>query len=164
MNFLNCIVQCLLSCLQAIIEELTKFAYVYVGLYGFSFLEAGRNVVQLFQNKGWTVIISDDLADNVLTMMSVAVGLATGLIGLIFGSLDADMFADLGLDNATGGGFLIGFFTGFLFSSVLFSVVGSAVNTGTYSIICCQERTVSALTLFRIPRILTKPLMHILIS
>lgn len=30
-QFLSCIIQCLLSCLQAIIEEINKWAYVYVG-------------------------------------------------------------------------------------------------------------------------------------
>jgi len=133
--FLSCIIQCILSCLEAILEEITKFAYVYVGLYGFSFLEAGRNVIQLFQQKGWTVIITDDLADNVMFMMSVAVGLATGLVGMIMGVLDANMFAQLGL-HAAGGGFMIGFLTGFLISTVLLSIVGSAVNT---VIVCYAE-------------------------
>jgi len=104
-------------------------------LYGFSFLDAGRNVVQLFQNKGWSVIIADDLADNVLFMMSVAIGIATGLVGVIFGALDPDMFEELGL-HAVAGGFIIGFLTGLLFSCVLLSVVGSAVNT---VIVCYAE-------------------------
>lgn len=40
-----------------IIEYLNKWAYVYVGLYGYSYLEAGRNVITLFENKGWTAIV-----------------------------------------------------------------------------------------------------------
>lgn len=85
--------------------------------------------MQLFQNKGWTAIITDDLADNVLFMMSLAIGLATGLIGMVFGLLDSGMFEQLGVGHAAGGGFLIGFLTGYLFASVLLSIVGSAVNT-----------------------------------
>lgn len=134
--FLSCIIQCLLSCLQSILEELTKFAYIYVGLYGFGFIDAGRNVIQLFQQKGWTVIITDDLAENVLFMMSMAIGLATGLIGLVIGWLDSSMFEDFGLESSAGPAFLIGFLTGFVFSSVLLSVVASAINT---VIVCYAE-------------------------
>jgi hypothetical protein len=132
-QFLHCIIQCLLGCLESILEEINKWAYVYVGLYGFGFLEAGRNVIQLFQHKGWSVIITDDLCDNVLFMMSVAIAMGTGLIGLVFGLIDPNMLADIlgedGGGSAAMAGFLIGGLVGLLFSAVLFSVVGSAVNT-----------------------------------
>ena len=95
-------------------------------------MEAGRNVIQLFEHKGWSVIITDDLCDNVLFMMSVAIAMGTGLIGLIFGLLDPKMLASiLGEDggNAALAGFVIGALVGLLFSTVVLSVVGSAVNT-----------------------------------
>jgi hypothetical protein len=129
LQFLSCIIQCILSCIQSIIEEFTKFAYVYVGLYGFSFIDAGKNVVELFQQRGWTVIITDDLADNVLFMMSVAVGLVSGLLGLFFGLFDSGMFVDFGINDAAGAAFGIGFLVGFSFASVIFAVVASAINT-----------------------------------
>jgi Plasma-membrane choline transporter len=80
---------------------------VYVGLYGFGYVEAGRNVIQLFEQKGWTVIITDDLADNVLSMMSVGVGLITGLIGMIAAANDPNLLA--GLELANGGTGTAGF-------------------------------------------------------
>jgi Plasma-membrane choline transporter len=136
MQFLRCIIQCILSCIQGIIESLNRWAYVYVGLYGFSYLEAGRNVVQLFENKGWTAIVADDLADNVLLMMTFAIGCASGLVGLVVGFFNSSMFTDLGYDHAAAPSFLIGFFAGFLFSSIIMSVVGSGVNT---VIVCFAE-------------------------
>ena len=136
LQFLACIIQCILSCIESIIEELNRWAYVYVGLYGFSYLEAGRNVIQLFQAKGWTVIITDDLADNVLFMMSVAIGLGSGLVGLVMGFLDVNMFANLGFEHAAGPAFVVGLLTGFMFASIIMSVVASAVNT---VIVCYAE-------------------------
>jgi Plasma-membrane choline transporter len=109
---------------------------VYVGLYGFSYLEAGRNVLQLFEQKGWTAIISDDLCDNVLFMISVAIALATGLVGLLIGCMDPYMFQDAGFQSAVGPGFAIGMIVGFLLSSIIMGVVGSAVNT---VIVCFAE-------------------------
>jgi Plasma-membrane choline transporter len=120
------------------IDSPSDFLYkiVYVGLYGFNYIEAGRNVVQFFQHKGWTAIISDDLASNVLFMMSVAVGLASGLVGLVVSLADSNMFYNLGFDNSMEPAFMIGFFSGFLFASVILSVVGSGVNT---VIVCYAE-------------------------
>mmetsp|Transcript_36165 Transcript_36165/g.79151 ORF Transcript_36165/g.79151 Transcript_36165/m.79151 type:complete len:505 (+) Transcript_36165:52-1566(+) len=135
-NFLVCIIDCILGCIEAIIEYLNKFAYVYVGLYGYSYLEAGKNVITLFQNKGWTTIITDDLAENVLFMMSVGIGLVTGLVGLIISSIDKDIFAGIGYDDAGGVGFVLGFLVGYVLASILMSVVGSAVNT---CIVCFAE-------------------------
>ncbi len=90
----------------------------------------------LFQNKGWTVIITDDLAENVLFMMSVLIGLLTGLVGYMIASLDQNIFADFGFDSPGGVGFLFGFLVGLVFSSILMSVVASAVNT---VIVCFAE-------------------------
>lgn len=39
-------------------------AFVYVGLYGYSYIEAGKNVITLFKNRGWEAIIADDLISN----------------------------------------------------------------------------------------------------
>ena len=37
---------------------------MYVGLYGYGYLEAGKNVISLFKNRGWEAIIADDLIGN----------------------------------------------------------------------------------------------------
>lgn len=73
---------------------------------GYGYLEAGRNVITLFQNKGWSSVIADDLADNVLFMVSVAIGLFTGLVGLILGKIDQDLFAGIGVEDSGVVGFV----------------------------------------------------------
>jgi hypothetical protein len=102
MQMLTCILDCILGCIEDIIEYFNKWAYVYVGLYGFGYLEAGRNVIQLFQQKGWTVIISDDLCDRVLFLISLGVGLLTGLVGLACAVADPNLLAGLALEEGTG--------------------------------------------------------------
>lgn len=136
MSALVCIIQCILRCIESIIEYFNQWAYVYVGLYGFSYIEAGRNVLHLFQQKGWTVIITDDLADNVLFMMSVGIALVCGMLGFILGTADPDIFSGIGWDDAAGPGFLVAFFVGLLLSSILLGVVNSAINT---VIVCYAE-------------------------
>ena len=135
-QILNCIIDCILGCVQSIIEYLNKWAYVYVGLYGYSYLEAGKNVITLFEHRGWTTIITDDLVDNALLMVSFGIGLATGLVGLLFAYIDKYSFQALGYSNVGAVGFIIGFLAGFVISSILMSVIGSATNT---VIVCYAE-------------------------
>jgi hypothetical protein len=135
-RLLVCIIDCILACIEGIIEYLNKWAYIYVGLYGYNYLDAGRNVISLFAAKGWSSIITDDLANNVLTMMSFMIASLTGLVGYILASMNNNLLADLGLESPGGTGFLFGFFIGFIFSSLVMSIVSSAVDT---VIVCFAE-------------------------
>lgn len=46
-------------------------------------MEAGKNVITLFKNRGWEAIIADDLVGNTLFLMSVIVGGLSGIVGLL---------------------------------------------------------------------------------
>ena len=80
-SMLLCCAQLLLSCIEQLAEYFNQWAFVYVGVYGYSFMEASRNVVALFRYRGWTAIIADILVDTVLLMMSLIVGVLTGIVG-----------------------------------------------------------------------------------
>jgi hypothetical protein len=95
---LACIAECLLGCLQGIAEYFNKWAFIYVGLYGYSYLEAGKNVITLFKNRGWDAIIADDLIGNVLFLVSIIVGAITGVIGIII-EASSDFFEEAGGDS-----------------------------------------------------------------
>ena len=95
-NMLSCVISCILACIQGMVEEFNKWAYVYIGLYGMSYLEAGHNAVQLFEQRGWTVLITDDLSDNVLLMVNFSIGLVTGLVGLTLATVDKRLFRGIG--------------------------------------------------------------------
>lgn len=92
--------------------------------------------MQLFEHKGWTSIISDDLADNVLFMISVTIGLGSGIVGMIAAVMSNNAFSSLGFEQSAWPGFFVGFLSGFLFASIIMSVVGSGVNT---VIVCYAE-------------------------
>merc|ERR1719410_1054481 len=100
---LLCLAECLLACLQDIMEYFNTWAFVFVGLYGYTFLESGKNVINLFKTRGWTTIITDTLAQGVLGMVSAAAGLVALCIartqGMVFGD-------ELGASAAS---FFIGF-------------------------------------------------------
>mmetsp|Transcript_3332 Transcript_3332/g.5120 ORF Transcript_3332/g.5120 Transcript_3332/m.5120 type:complete len:82 (+) Transcript_3332:1586-1831(+) len=51
---------------------------IHVGIYGYDFMTAGKNVVTLFKARGWTSIISSNLVSRDLAIIAVFIGLATG--------------------------------------------------------------------------------------
>ena len=104
---------------------------VYVGLYGFSFVEAGGNVMKLFRERGWTSIITDNMTDTVLFMVSLGIAILVGILAIFTSAIQG------GSDGGTVGvSFVIGFIVGFGMCTTLFSVVSSAVNT---VIVCYAE-------------------------
>lgn len=130
-SLLLCVVDCLLGILESLAEMFNKWAYVYVGLYGYGFVEASLNVLQLFKARGWTSIIADMLVDTVLLMVSLCVGVITGIVGAIVGGA-----MQPGRGDVIGGAFVVGGIIGFVLCSTLFGLISSATNT---VVVCFAE-------------------------
>lgn len=129
-SMLLCLADCLLSCIESLAEYFNKWAYCYVGLYGYGFIEASINVLHLFQARGWSAIIADTLVDTVLFMLSICGGLVTGVIGILIATA-------MGQGTETlAGAFLVGMIIGIVLCSTLFGLVSSATNT---IIVCFAE-------------------------
>ena len=103
------------------------WAFVFVGLYGYPFVEAGKNVMTLFQSRGWTTIITDNLAQGVLGLVSVAIGLITGLVAMAIANARGMVFGDE--VGASAAAFFVGFIAGAVLAFTLLTLVSSAVNT-----------------------------------
>lgn len=133
-GILLCLAECLLALLADVMEYFNQWAFVFVGLYGYDFLTAGKNVLNLFNTRGWTTIITDSLAQGVLGMVAVAVGLITGLVALAISHSKGMIFGDeLGASAAS---FFLGFTIGWGLTNTLMTLVSSAVNT---VIVCYAE-------------------------
>lgn len=116
---------------ESLVEYFNRWAFVYCGLYGFSFMEAGKNVMQLFRNRGWTAIIADTMIDTVLFMVSLGVGLLIGLVAIVVAAVVGS-----GDGTTMAISFLIGCMVGYAITATLFSIVSSATNT---VIVCYAE-------------------------
>lgn len=119
---LLCCLDCLLSLLEGFLEFFNKYAFVYVGVYGYPFITAGKKVMTLFKERGWTVIINDNLISNALGLMCFVVALLSGLVPFIFVASDESG----GIKAAVVG---IGFFVALLLSMTIMNIVDSAVTT-----------------------------------
>jgi hypothetical protein len=127
---LICLVQCLLQLLEQAAEYFNKWAFIYVGLYGYSYLEAGQNVLTLFRERGWSAVISDNLTARVLGMMGFAIGLGTALMAALIAGLVMSVSSHYdqgGLIIA--GSVVLALIIGMVLASIIFGVVNSGVDT-----------------------------------
>jgi hypothetical protein len=146
---LACVLECLLYVMRRWLEYFNSWAFCYVGLYGYDYLTAGKNVIQLFQNQGWSTFASDRLIFRVLyasqlTIALVSGGIATLIDTAVGGSMvgvvslvvtdTTDDISDATASHVTA--FLLGLLLGLILSRCSLFVVESAVRT---IIICFAE-------------------------
>lgn len=125
-EFVNCVQQCIANCVDNLSDHFNPWALTYVGLYGYGLLDAGHNATDLFEKRGWTTIVSDDLVANVLLMFSIVVGGVTGCFGILLQGIDELEFSSFHEPIFTA--FVIGLGVGLVLTSVLFAIISSSVN------------------------------------
>lgn len=124
---LGCI-NCIVLCIEKWVEYFTRFAYAYVGIYGYSFVSSGKRVIRLFQAKGWSAIANDSLIANVLMLGKVVVGFGGAAAGWgVVAEGDQTKFAGLYYPEATMG--ITGFLIGYSVADVIMTVIDGAVAT-----------------------------------
>lgn len=74
-----CISECCGRVLDDVLDYFHQWAFVFVGIYGYGYVESGRKVLELFVAKGWTAIISERLASYVTGCITLTMGILTGL-------------------------------------------------------------------------------------
>lgn len=108
----------------------------YVGIYGTSYLQSGKSVIELFRARGWTSIISDKLVGYTLGFVTFAVGIVTGFIGLVLERIlanknengERESFIFGPVDGSRYWAFGVSFLVGLWVCSVMMNVVQGAVN------------------------------------
>ena len=124
---LNCIQSCISSCVDSISYNANSWGFTYIGLYGYSFLDASRHASELFEKRGWTMIVSDDLVPNVLLITSLVLGGVTGCFAYVLSMMDRLHVTNLDAPDLMS--FAEGIIIGLALTSVLFGVISSSVNT-----------------------------------
>mmetsp|Transcript_23643 Transcript_23643/g.35257 ORF Transcript_23643/g.35257 Transcript_23643/m.35257 type:complete len:564 (+) Transcript_23643:134-1825(+) len=119
-----CVQECIVGCVDKMSDIFNPWAFTYVGLYGYSFKEAGHNATELFKTRGWAKIINDDLIPNVLFMVSIVIGGVTGFFGQLIQENANFGFSSEHRPGLTS--FLIGLCVGLVVSSVLLTIINSA--------------------------------------
>jgi hypothetical protein len=127
-ELLLCVLECITSFLDRLVTYFNQWSFVYIGLYGYDYLTAGKKVTELLLDRGWTAVINDNLVVRVLTLVSLMVGASTGVVGLLIVSVRPSWVAEWG-SSGTALAFFLPAMIGIAMSHVMMSVVVSAVDT-----------------------------------
>lgn len=76
-------------------RNVNQWSYAYIGLYGYKFWESGSKASQLFEARGWTQVVSDDLIMTAMGMSSIIIGGSTAFMGLIVEEVDGYDFTSI---------------------------------------------------------------------
>jgi len=126
-RFVGCCLECLLSCIQDIVEYIDSYAYTICAIYGSDYCDAVGEVMTLFKGNGFTMIINDDICETVLSLGSLAGGcLSTGAaVGYLYvaGASDTDFWA--------------GGVAAFIIGLSIIGVVNASLSSGVKSFYVC---------------------------
>jgi len=119
--FLACCAACCLSWIESLVEYFNMYAYTRVAIYGLDFRTAAKETWDLFKNRGFEVIINDDLTGMVLSMGALIGGVLTGLFGAFWAkALNFSGWEVIGV---------ISFVIGYIMVTLIMNVIQSAVAT-----------------------------------
>eukprot|EP00659_Diplonema_papillatum_P020872 gene20872-32192_t len=119
--FVQCIVVCILRCLEDLLRYFNDYAYVQVAMFGKSCLTAAKDTFAIIkQGGGWDAIINDSLIDRVFFVFNLLGGLVVGFVVFFMAELNWAWFV-IGLIE---GFIIISIFMRLLYSGVLTVFVG----------------------------------------
>ncbi|EQC40549.1 hypothetical protein SDRG_02439 [Saprolegnia diclina VS20] len=117
------VASCLMSCLVSLFELFSHWAFVYVGVYGNTFVQAGKATMQLFKARGFTTLLNDELISSALAFSAFVVALICSGVGVALCAIDTSATATLVLVG------LGSFFMALAVALVVLSTIDGAVAT-----------------------------------
>jgi len=122
-NIFLCIIDCLLSCIEGLVQYFNTYAYAQIAIYGRSYIESAKATWELLCSKGIDALINDDLTGFALLCGSFIGGIVCAIAGVLMAYSDSSLKS-----YATAFG-VMGFVIGFFLCMTVLNVVRSAVIT-----------------------------------
>ncbi|KAG5464049.1 hypothetical protein LSCM1_00229 [Leishmania martiniquensis] len=79
-GFLRCLLECMLRCLQSIVEYFNRYAFVHVAIYGCSYIEGAKRTFALCQQCFFAAYFNDCLVTPTLNMFTLSISLLFALL------------------------------------------------------------------------------------
>lgn len=114
-DFVKCIIECIIGCIERAMEYFNHYAFVFVAIYGCSYIDAAKKTWELVNQCFWKAYFNDALVGVTITFASWGF---SALVGAIAGAV-AGSYA-LGI---------IVFFVMFSMHMIIFRAVESLVTT-----------------------------------
>ena len=131
----------LLHLVEKALKYFNKYAYCYVAGYGMGFLESASKVTTLFQEKGWTAIVNDNLVSNALTFAVLGMTAVTAVLGAFSSIFLRVPLERVGVTDPLIVLSIVGALMGFAVSIVL----TNALSSGVAMVFVCMAENPDAL-------------------
>ncbi|KAG0371165.1 plasma-membrane choline transporter-domain-containing protein [Gamsiella multidivaricata] len=139
MQFIACLIDCLLACLQGLAEYVNKYAFAQVAIYGKPYIRAAKDTWHILQDRGVEQIINDNLIGNVWGMAAILGGVLSGLASYLY-----LRFADPSF-NINGQFTVIIVVMGFVMGLQIVFTVGTVIDSGVVATFVCLAEDPAAL-------------------
>ncbi|KAJ2721942.1 putative choline transporter, neither null mutation nor overexpression affects choline transport [Coemansia sp. Benny D115] len=83
-QLLGCCIDCILGCIEGLVEFFNKYAYVEIAIYGKPFMQAAKDTWTLIKDRGVDALINDCLIGNVLQMGSFLCAAVVALVAWLY--------------------------------------------------------------------------------
>ncbi|KAJ2002490.1 putative choline transporter, neither null mutation nor overexpression affects choline transport, partial [Coemansia thaxteri] len=83
-QLIACCVDCILGCIEGMVEFFNKYAYVEIAVYGKPFTQAAKDTWTLIKDRGVDALINDCLIGNVLQMGSFLCAAVVALVAWLY--------------------------------------------------------------------------------
>jgi len=120
-----CLCVCVVSCVEGLVKYFNSYAVIFCALTGKSFYESGRDVMALFDERGWTAVINDDLVGPALKIASLAPAVLAALAGAALTYLSVGPGQTVVVLIAA----ILSFIVGMCMATIMTGVITSAVRT-----------------------------------
>lgn len=131
------ILDSLLRCIESLISYINRYAYSYVAAYGQDFVTSGKSVMRLFERRGWSAIVNDDLIANVLCLLAIFMGLSGGLVGAVLTGILLSTGSSLVIDGSPCSMLVIGTIYGGLVGVVGGALIVSVIDSAVAMVYVC---------------------------
>jgi len=112
---------CILNWIESLVKYFNMYAYTRVAIYGTDYITSAKETWHMFVNRGFEVVVNDDLTGMVLGMGCLIGGVVTGVICGIWAQA-INFYGWVAIA-------IIAFIIGYVMVALIMTVIQSAVAT-----------------------------------
>ncbi|KAG0005527.1 putative choline transporter, neither null mutation nor overexpression affects choline transport [Modicella reniformis] len=139
MAFVACLIDCLLACLQGLVEFINKYAFAQVAIYGKPYIQAAKDTWTILKDRGVEQIINDNLIGNVWGMAAILGGVLAGLASYVYIRVVDPVF------NANDQFTVVIVIMAFVMGLQIVFTVGTVIDSGVVATFVCLAEDPAAL-------------------
>ncbi|OMJ14919.1 Protein PNS1 [Smittium culicis] len=128
-SIIICCVDCILGCIEGMVEYFNKYAYIQIAIYGKPYIQASKDAWHLLSDRGVNAIVNDCLVNNVVYLGSFIAGIISALISyLVIRSFSSTLASST---------LIVYSVASFVFGASIFTTINGVILSGSSTFFVC---------------------------